>query len=71
MAIGKVPTDLKEARALADVISADVMASGARTLPTIRKAARESLASLRPDLRVVVTIDHECGLYSIDIRDGV
>lgn len=64
-----LPTDPRVIRALCDTIAGDVFASGARTLPAIRTAARASLASLRPDLKCVVTVNHDDGLFEIDIRE--
>lgn len=67
--MGGIPTDLRVLQGLCDTIAGDVLASGARTLPAIRKAAGASLASLRPDLTCVVTVNHDDGLFEIDIRE--
>lgn len=67
--MASLPTDPREIKTLTDTIAGDVLASGARTVPAVRKVARESLATLRPDLFVVVTVDHASGFIDIDIRD--
>lgn len=64
-----LPTDPRVIRALCDTIAGDVFASGARTLPAIRTAARALLETLRPDLTLVATVNHRDGLYEIDIRE--
>jgi len=64
-----LPTDPQEVRALADVIAADVLASRERTFHGIRRVAQASIATLRPDLKAVVTVNRATGLVEIDIRE--